>query len=107
MPFAKPLPESGFYAVIFSNTKNDNLDGYAEMDEKTMALAQKQPGFLGYESLTKEKETIFISYWESREAINNWRNNSVHQLAKSNAAKWYKRYLSQICFVERSILFEN
>lgn len=107
MPFVKPLPKSNFYAVIFSNTKSNNLEGYAEMDEKTMTLAQQQTGYLGYESLTKENQTIFISYWETKEAIENWRKNSTHQMAKSNATKWYKRYLSQICLVESSFLMEN
>lgn len=101
------LPKSNFYAVIFSSTKSDDLDGYAEMDEKTMALAQQQPGYLGYESVTKDNKTIFISYWESKDAIHNWRINSTHQMAKSNAKQWYKRYLSQVCLVESSVLFEN
>lgn len=105
MPFIKPLPEKDFYAVIFSSTKGGELDGYAEMDQQTMALAQQQPGYLGYESLTKEDRTIFISYWEDKQSIDLWRENSIHRIAKENARKWYKRYLSQICKVERSHLF--
>jgi heme-degrading monooxygenase HmoA len=107
MPFVKPLPENGFYAVIFSNTKSANLEGYAEMDEITMDLAVRQPGYLGYESITNENRTIFISYWETKEAIDGWRRNSTHQMAKAQAVKWYERYLTQICFVESSRLFEK
>jgi heme-degrading monooxygenase HmoA len=107
MPFIKPLPKSNFYAVIFSSTKSDDLEGYAEMDEKTLALAQQQPGYLGYESVNHQNSGIFISYWESREAIENWRKNATHQMAKSNAGKWYKRYLSQVCLVESSFLLEQ
>ena len=77
MPFIKPLPKNNFYAVIFSSTKAENLDGYAEMDELTMTLAQQQPGYLGYESLTNLNKTIFISYWENKESIENWRVNST------------------------------
>lgn len=102
-----PLPKNNFYAVIFSSTKSNDLEGYAEMDEKMMELAQQQPGFLGYESSGNTNSGIFISYWENKEAIENWRNNVSHQLAKSNATKWYKRYLSQICLVESSHLFEQ
>lgn len=107
MPFIKPLPPNNFYAVIFSSTKSDTLEGYAEMDEKMMELAQQQPGYLGYESSNHNNSGIFISYWENKEAIENWRNNLSHQGAKSNAHKWYKRYLSQICLVESSHLFEQ
>lgn len=107
MPFVKPLPEKNFYAVIFSSTKSDQLEGYAEMDELTLRLAHVQPGFLGYESVNNNETGIFISYWESKEAIENWKINSTHKMAKSGAGKWYKRYLSQVCLVERSFLHES
>lgn len=99
-------PTNDYYAVIFSSTKSDNLDGYYEMDELTMKLAQEQEGFLGYESCNNGKQGIFISYWQSMKAINVWRSNMTHVQAKSNAQQWYKRYLSQICKVENSRLFE-
>lgn len=100
------LPPSGYYAVIFSSEKSGNLEGYAEMDEQTMQLASRQEGYLGYESLSHTNKTIFISYWRDMEAINSWRLNAVHQMAKSKASQWYKRYLSQICRVEQHHLFE-
>lgn len=103
----KSPPLKDYYAVIFSSTKSDNLEGYAEMDEITMTLAQQQEGFLGYESCSNLNSSIFISYWESMEHINHWRNNMTHLQAKSNAKQWYKRYLSQICKVENSHLFES
>jgi heme-degrading monooxygenase HmoA len=107
MPFLKPLPKNNFYAVIFSSTKKETIEGYAEMDEITMSLAQQQPGYLGYESINNQNKGIFISYWESKEAIENWRKNATHQLAKAQAENWYNRYLSQICLVESSYLHEN
>lgn len=107
MPFIKALPQNNFYAVIFSSTKSETLDGYAEMDEQMMTLAQQQPGYLGYESSNNGSSGIFISYWESKEAIDHWRKNASHQMAKSQAKNWYKRYLSQICLVESSHLFEK
>ncbi len=106
MPWKKSPPQNNYYAVIFSSTKSDNLEGYAEMDEETMRLAQEQVGFLGYESVNNGNTGIFISYWESMEAINGWRQNSTHLMAKAKAGKWYKRYLSQICKVEHSHLHE-
>ena len=107
MHWKTPPPLNNYYSVIFSSTKSDTLEGYAEMDELTMKLAQEQPGFLGYESVANGNQSIFISYWQSMEAINHWRQNSTHLMAKAKANKWYKRYLSQICKVEHSHLFEG
>lgn len=107
MTNSKPYPQSNFYAVIFSSIKSDDLEGYAEMDQKTMQLASEQKGYLGYESVTNQNKTIFISYWLNKESIEIWRHNATHLLAKSQAKKWYKRYLTQICIVESSYLFEN
>ncbi len=103
----KKLPEKGFFAVIFSSEKGENLKGYSEMDDLTMKLAAGQPGFLGYESVNNGNKGIFISYWSSREAIEAWKSHSTHKMAKAQAHQWYKRYLSQICLVESSRLFEN
>ena len=100
-------PQSDYYAVIFSSTKSNELDGYKEMDELTIKLAQEQDGFLGYESCSHENKSIFISYWQSKEHIDIWKNNMIHLKAKSNAKQWYNRYLSQICKVEYSHLFES
>ena len=101
-------PVKDYYAVIFSSTKEDNLEeAYYEMDNALMELAQKQPGFLGYENAEKDNKSVFISYWENMEAINNWRKNSLHLSAKAQANKWYKRILSQICKVEHTMLFEK
>lgn len=100
-------PEKDYYAVIFSSTKEEVLEGYKEMDDMLMDLAQKQNGFLGYEVVANANKSIFISYWENMEAINAWRKNSIHLTAKAQANKWYKRYLSQICKVEYSKLMEK
>jgi heme-degrading monooxygenase HmoA len=101
------LPDTGFYAVIFSSEKSSNLEGYSEMDALTMNLAMEQKGYLGFESLSNENKTIFISYWKDMDSIQTWRLNATHQMAKSKAGQWYKRYLSQICLVKQSHLFEN
>jgi len=101
------LKDSGYYAVIFSSEKSGDLEGYAEMDELTMKLASEQKGYLGFESLSNANKTIFISYWENMNAIQAWRVNVTHQMAKSKARLWYKRYLSQICLVNQSHYFEQ
>lgn len=40
-------------------------------------LAKQQPGFLGVESARNEIG-ITVSYWESLEAISNWKQNLNH-----------------------------
>ena len=102
-----PPPVSNYYAVIFSSTKSTNLEGYEEMDNAMMELAQQQEGFLGYESSSNGDSGIFISYWENLHSIDAWRKNLEHGKAKSKASQWYTRYLSQICKVESSHLFEK
>lgn len=102
----RPIQNTPFYAVIFSSQKSEDLEGFEEMDKLMLELALEQPGLLGYESSGNDQENIFISYWDSMESINTWRNNSEHIIAKKLGKKnWYKRYLSQICKVESSFEF--
>ena len=92
----------GKYAVIFASTKHNIDEEYLERDGELMELAAGEPGFLGYESLANYNKSIFISYWESREAVDAWRNNLKHLSAKKEVPQWYSRYLSQICVIESS-----
>ena len=46
----------------------------------------KEPGFLGVESARDHSGLgITISYWESLEAIENWKQNALHKEAKKEA----------------------
>lgn len=92
----------GKYAVIFASTKFDANEAYIELDDQLMQLAREQDGFLGFESLANDNRSIFISYWETKEAVEQWRNDTKHLYAKSRVAEWYDRYLSQVCLVESS-----
>lgn len=72
-----------------------------------MELAKKQPGFLGVESARNELG-ITVSYWESLEAIKNWKQNSDHLLAQRyGREKWYSHYKTRICKVERDYGFDK
>ncbi|MFI5164614.1 MAG: hypothetical protein ACHQHP_05130 [Bacteroidia bacterium] len=55
-------PKKDYYAVIFASTKEDDLTGYYELDDKLMELAQQEPGFLGWENVKNGNQSIFISY---------------------------------------------
>lgn len=72
-------------------------------------LASTQPGFIGVESLRDENGFgITISYWESLEAIKNWKENPYHLVAQERGKKeWYQRYVIRVCKVERDYYFQK
>ena len=96
-----------YYAVIFTSTQKENIEGYSEMVIKMEELAKDQEGFLGIDS-AKEKVGITVSYWESLEAIKNWKQNSEHLLAQQKGRnQWYSWYKVRICKVEREYEFKS
>lgn len=98
-------PNPPYYAVIFSAVTTDRLEGYAEMSAKMHELARTIDGFLGVES-AGDKEEITVSYWRDLEAIQEWKLNTDHQVAKAQGRKdWYKKYISRIAKVEREYSF--
>lgn len=76
------------------------MEDYAATDARMMKLAQQQEGYLGYSSLNRGGENIFISYWRDRESIAAWRSHGEHSQAKARAKEWYQSYQSLICRVE-------
>jgi len=92
-----------YYAVIFTSQRAAGENGYGEMAEKMFALASQQPGFLGAESVRDADGVgITVSYWESLDAIKNWKRNEEHLVAQvKGKAVWYQQYRLRICKVER------
>ena len=71
------------------------------MAEHMVELATRQPGFLGVESARNEIG-ITVSYWESLEAIRQWKAHAEHLAAQRlGREKWYRAYKTRICLVER------
>ncbi|MGE7837145.1 antibiotic biosynthesis monooxygenase family protein [Viridibacillus arvi] len=91
------------YAVIFSSQRTEGDNGYGIMAAKMDQLASQQPGFLGVESVRDTSGYgITISYWDSLEAISNWKKNRAHQVAQQKGINdWYQNYSVKICKVER------
>lgn len=97
-------PAPPYYAVIFTSQRNENdSDGYHTMADLMAELASKQPGFLGVESAREENGLgITVSYWDSLEAIQQWKENRSHLKAQEKGKKdWYSSYKTRICKVER------
>ncbi|MCL6647160.1 MAG: antibiotic biosynthesis monooxygenase [Chloroflexi bacterium] len=101
------IPASPHYAVIFTSLRTGGDRGYAEMADEMLELARRQPGFLGVESVRDASGFgITVSYWESEEAIRNWRENARHRLAQRLGRElWYRSYAVRVCKVERGYTF--
>lgn len=100
-------PEPPYYAVIFSSQRTNGDKGYKKMAEKMVELASQQKGFLGVESARDEGLGITVSYWDSLDAIKNWKEHSAHQIAQDRGKKeWYKSFSLRVCKVERDKYYE-
>ena len=102
---SKPVqtPEPPYYAVIFTSTRTDVEEGYGAMADKMVEMASQQPGFLGVESARDADGLgITVSYWESEEAIANWRRHAEHRIAQAQGrGKWYDEFITRVAKVER------
>lgn len=104
MPALARTPEPPYYAVIFSSQRTSGDKGYGEMAEKMMALASRQPGFLGAESVRgADGFGITVSYWASAEAIADWKADIEHAAAQAmGKGVWYEHYEIRVARVERA-----
>lgn len=100
-------PKPPYYAVIFTSLRTEGDQGYAEMAERMVALAQKQPGYLGIESV-RSGIGITVSYWKDLDSIRAWKNNVDHMEAqRMGHEKWYASFMTRIALVERDYGFER
>lgn len=100
-------PPTPYYAVIFTSIRTEGNNGYAAMADAMDKLAKQQEGYLGIESARNEIG-ITVSYWQSLDAIRNWKANADHAIAqKYGREKWYANYKVRICKVERDYEFEG
>tara|TARA_B100000780_G_scaffold83498_1_gene57068 strand:+ start:866 stop:1183 length:318 start_codon:yes stop_codon:yes gene_type:complete len=96
-----------YYAVIFTTLLTDDIAGYLETAVKMELLATKQKGFLGIESARSEID-VTVSYWNSLEAITQWKHNIEHTEVSNRAREqWYQQYQLRICKVERDYDFKK
>lgn len=96
-----------YYAVIFTSVKADGDNNYEDVAKIMIELVATQEGFIGVESARNEIG-ITISYWESLEAIKNWKNNAEHLIVQQMGKEiFYKSYTTRVCKVEREYSFEK
>lgn len=94
-----------YYAVIFTSTRTEGDNGYAEMANAMEILAKTQDGFISIDS-ARNDVGITVSYWKTLEAIKNWKQQTDHLVAqKKGVQDWYSWYNVRICKVEREYDF--
>ena len=101
-------PNPPYYAVVFSSKRTAaDAEGYAEMSDRMFALAAQQPGYLGVEAVHSDDGFgMTVSYWESLDAIRNWREQTEHKIAQAQGrAKWYQKFQLRIARVEKDYSF--
>src|SRR5262249_16000731 len=109
-PQAAATPEPPYYCVIFtSRGKRGIEDDYGDASVRMLELASGMPGFLGIESArNNEGFGITVSYWESEEAIKNWRTHAEHLVVqKMGRDQFYEWYESRVGKVERAVSFKS
>ena len=100
-------PKPPYYAVIFTSVRTDIAEGYSDTATRMIELAQGQPGFLGVES-ARDSVGITVSYWDSLDAIRNWKQHAEHLIAQQTGRdRWYESYRVRICRIERDYEFER
>lgn len=97
-------PDPPYYAVIFTSLQTEDLEGYGDTSARMIELAAQQPGFLGVESARGDDGLgITVSFWESEEAIANWRKHAEHRLAQEKGrARFYSEFFTRVAKVERA-----
>jgi heme-degrading monooxygenase HmoA len=103
-------PQPPYYCVIFTSRRKPGIeDDYGDASARMHELAQTMPGYLGIESARNaDGFGITVSYWESEEAIKNWRTHAEHvvvqKMGRSNFYEWYE---SRVGVVQRAVSFKS
>jgi heme-degrading monooxygenase HmoA len=98
-----------YYAVIFTSKRKENATDYDATAERMKELTAQQPGFLGIDSArSADGIGITVCYWDSIEAIKNWKVNNEHLYAqKMGKEVWYESYSVRVAKVEEEYSMEE
>ncbi len=90
------------YAVIFKADIHQLDDDYSAMAERMRELALKDYGCVEFTACMEGRSEIAISYWESLEQIQAWKQDPEHLQAQAlGQNKWYRSYHVQVVEVLR------
>ena len=98
-----------YYAVIFTSKQKVHSDDYDATAKRMNELTAKQQGFLGIDSARNADGVgITVCYWDSMEAIKNWKANTEHLYAQQMGKKeWYESYSVRIAEVIKEYSMEE
>ena len=91
-----------YFAAIFTTQRSESGDDiYEMMASRMVALAQKQPGFLGLESVrSNDGIGITVSYWSDRDAIQKWGKQAEHvsfqAMGRQEFYHWYRIRIAEV-----------
>lgn len=89
------------FLVVFRNRKRADLDAeaYGADADAMLALAQAQPGYLGFKSYTAEDgEVIALSEWEDEASARAWGRQAEHSAVQGRGrAEYYESYTLFAC----------
>ncbi len=90
------------YAVIFRAEVNELDTSYTEMAARMRELATSEYGCKEFISVIEDTFEIAVSYWDTEEQIQQWKNDPEHLVAQEiGKSKWYKSYQVQIVNIAR------
>lgn len=97
-----------YYAVVFTSKRKAYTDEYEAAADRMKELTAEQPGFLGIDSARNADGIgITVCYWDSIQAIKNWKQNNEHQYVQQMGKKeWYESYSVRIAKVEEEYSME-
>jgi heme-degrading monooxygenase HmoA len=101
------LPPPPYYVVTFASQRTAGDNGYGGMADEMVALAAKQPGFLGVESARgADGFGITNSFWADEASIRAWKAVVDHlEAQRRGRAEWYETYAVRVARVERAYQF--
>ena len=99
-----------YVAVIFTNQHTGvDVEGYEAEAERMVALARRQPGYLGIESVRgTDGVGITVSYWDTDADARAWKEHSEHLVAQAEGReRWYAWYRLRVATVEREYSYDR
>jgi glutathione S-transferase len=108
-PVTSRIPAPPLYAVIFSSQLSAETGGYSHVATRMVELASSMPGYVSHESARGDDGFgITVSYWDSLEAIANFRANFEHRAAQAAGKRqFYLAYDLRVARVERHAVFKR
>lgn len=94
------------YAVIFEvEPKPEHRQDYLESAASLRHELELVPGFISVErfiSLSDRNKLVSLSFWETEEAIRQWKSNVNHQTAQAKGInRYFKDFRIRVAYVER------